>query len=159
MKRTILVLAILLVVATLVILFWPQKGSEPVNKQTTAESGTVEIIKGLKTCPVCGYDALTEKGEVCGNCGYAINKQEMEEELLGDINSLIIARQLEFFMPDTLGKPIDFLKPEVSPKGYPKNESWRPKVYESQVFEYQKMLLELENALAPADSSESAENH
>ena len=118
---------------------------EPGKPAETVEAlPEVTMIKGLKTCQVCGYDALEKAGAACLNCDQVLNKQAIEEAMLLDMTSLIIQKQLDYFMPDTLGKPIDFLKPALSPKGYPKNPSWRPKVLENEVFEYHRALLEIQ---------------
>lgn len=66
--------------------------------------------------------------------------------MLADMRSLIIQRQLEYFLPDTLGSPIHFMKPKVSDKGYPKSTNWKPLVYESEVFEYHKVIMALKQA-------------
>ncbi|MBI3141201.1 MAG: hypothetical protein HYZ16_00080 [Bacteroidetes bacterium] len=152
MNRPILIVASLALVTALVA--WLVFRSNP-STLVKVEGGakqpkeTVEVILGLKTCEVCGYDALKEAGMACMNCGYAINQQTMAQEMLADEHSLVIQYQLDYFLPDTLGSPIHFMKPRVSKKGYPKSATWKPLVFESEVFEYHKVITELEQARTP----------
>jgi len=153
-KNIIIITSLILLVAGLGILFWP-KNNEPQKPLANNQIETIEIIKGLNTCPVCGYDAVSEKGSTCANCSFAINKQEADAEYLEDLNSLIIDRQISYFMPDTLGKTIDFLTPKISKDGYPKNPNWRPLVFESQIYEYQKIMMEVDALLNEAENIET----
>lgn len=111
----------------------------PTKKESTP---AVEVIQGLKSCDICGYLALEKKGAVCGDCGYSINQEMVDAENVSSIEEYIIVKQIEYFMPDTLGSSIDFLSPAISAKGYPKNTNWRPRVYETQIYEIQKAMME-----------------
>lgn len=143
MKRILLIALALILIGGLVFMFWPKKKVVQIgNKQVETE---IEIIEGLNTCEVCGYDAIETKGSACYNCGYAISDTLIAMEGL-DKKSFLIMKQMEFFMPDTLGTPIDFLNPLVSDKGYPKNPNWRPSVSEYEIFEFQKMMQQIEAA-------------
>lgn len=151
MKTKYAIFILFVLFAVVAVLFWPKNPEK--KEPTDANIENIPTIKGLKTCPVCGYDALQEKGGVCQNCQFAINKIEADKEYLDDLNSLIIDRQISYFMPDTLGKAIDFLNPKISKDGYPKNPNWRPLVYESQIYEVQKMILDTEEMVSRGEEN------
>lgn len=147
MKKGLFIVLLIVVLGGLTIIFWPKPTVVQVgNKDVKTE---IDVITGLNTCDICGYDALEVKGAACFNCAFAINDEIIAAEGL-DKKSFLIMKQMEFFMPDTIATPIDFLNPLVSDKGYPKNTNWRPSVSEYEIFEFQKMMLQIE---ASADST------
>ncbi|MFY0674941.1 MAG: hypothetical protein JXQ87_16190 [Bacteroidia bacterium] len=148
MKRIILLLFGLVILGGIIFLFWPKtQGSEASNTKAKNE---IKVITGLKTCEICGYDAIEKRQNPCLNCGLSLNDSIINEEGL-DKQSFLVMKQIELYMPDTLGKEIDFLNPRVSSKGYPKNTNWRPSVSEYEIFEFQKMILKIE---AKTDSAQ-----
>ena len=145
MKTIAFIVVLLLLIIGISVLFWPKDITYQKNDGNKTEPRT-DVITGLSTCDICGYDAIKEKNTPCLNCGVELSNKAITDEMLADKNSYIIQKQLEFFMPDTLGTAIDFLNPKVSVKGYPKNTNWRPMVFESQIYEFQKMILEIDAA-------------
>lgn len=138
LKRFLLLLLFVIfgVVAFLLLNRDPENGS--ITKKDRRDD--IEVITGLKTCEVCGYDALEALGDTCRECNLVLTQEEAEKEGVANIRSLLVLHQTTYFMPDSLGQPIEFLEPKVSTKGYPKNPNWRPTIYESDIFEFQKAL-------------------
>ena len=140
--KLFLVLAIALIAGIILFLMNRTGGGPDVLKPI--DNKPIKVISGLETCQICGYDALDSIGSVCKNCQYSLSKQAAEREGLANVQNLLALRQTEYFIPDSLGQPIDFLKPEVTDEGYPKNPKWRPVVFESDIYEFQKALIMFE---------------
>lgn len=145
MKRIALLLVFAVVLAGIAYYFMSLPSSPEVKGKSGEGSDSehlTDVKLGLKGCDICGYNALEEKGAICGNCGEEVNDKAVQAENLSSVEEYIIIKQIEHFMPDTLGSSVDFLNPAISPNGYPKNTNWRPKVYETQIFEIQRAMLE-----------------
>jgi len=145
MKKIALLLIAVILLAGIAYYFMSLPTSPGVkagSKGDVNSAHQADVKLGLKGCDICGYNALEKKGAICGNCGEEISNKAVQAENLSSIEEYIIIKQIEHFMPDTLGSSIDFLNPSISPNGYPKNSNWRPKVYETQIYEIQKAMLE-----------------
>jgi len=146
MKKGLIALLLIILVISVALLFLPGKKPQttapPRKERTTPARSDIKVITGLKTCEICGYKALESKGDTCLNCNNVLSNNALQNEGVSTIQELVMIKQIEYFMPDTLGKPIDFMVPVVTDKGYPKNPNWHPKIYESQIYEIQRAMVE-----------------
>lgn len=144
MKLKHLLLLLALAVTIAIALYFIPFNQELPTEENVPDKIHAELITGLETCAICGYDALDSIAAQCNNCQFILSQEEAEKEGLINRQSLLALRQTEYFLPDSLGQSIDFLAPVVSPQGYPKNPNWRPVVFESDIYEFQKALMMFE---------------
>ncbi|MGB0430812.1 MAG: hypothetical protein ACPGLV_10085 [Bacteroidia bacterium] len=152
MKKIVIVLLAIIVCGGIVFMFWPNNHPNAETNGSTTDNQNIKIITGLKTCEICGYDAVKAPGQACKVCGFIINDSSLNAEGL-DKKSFLAMKQIEYFMPDSLGMSIDFLNPKISYKGYPKSATWRPSVYESEIYDFQKIMFDVETILADSNKS------
>ncbi|MCB0737059.1 MAG: hypothetical protein KDC92_06065 [Bacteroidetes bacterium] len=115
-------LIVVAIAATVYFLFFREKTTW---QKVDDNKPQVEVIKGLQTCPVCGYQAMKDDGTICLNCGKTISTQKAMEEGVST-NDLLMLEQLDYFSRDTVNLIVDLFGPKVTDKGYPKDPNWKP---------------------------------
>jgi hypothetical protein len=91
----------------------------------------------LKTCPVCGFVALTAVEENCPVCHVTFRGMDAKVEGFESETEYLIAAQTMHFMPVAPDTAINFFAPCNCNGNYAKDPAWQPSVSKQDILEVQ----------------------
>jgi len=93
-------------------------------------------IEVLKTCEICGYNAIDKQKKECNVCASNTWEIEQTNKLYNSKIEWLTDEQLFWFTEDDTAF-VEFYKPDKI-GDFPKDDNWKPIINKTDIFEYNK---------------------